>query len=389
MANKFIRYDHAAQIFYKRLDTLIAQHRTEGTRFLMFGSGMPANMAIYYLKIHGIKVEAILDNNQAKQGGTEYGTPIYSPEDYLAKFDKKIRIMIASSHEDAMTAQIKKLGYGEEQIVKLLEFQKATNDYSFADRTGYRELNREEIRERQMRLLRHLKELCDRHGLRYWLCYGTLLGAVRHHGYIPWDDDIDVFVEWKDLKKLVKIIQEEPDYGIATFINNEMDFCDSCSYMYEMESDMEVNYFPMQASLGMNIDIFPLMGVPGDEKEKQQYIADMKRLHENVWNKMYSRDELQKATAELIAYIDKYDFDTCADCGYVIGYYFTQEIWSADSFHKAMEMPFEGENFRVPSGWKTYLESLYGKDYMTPPPESERIPLHNFKAYIRETGGAR
>ena len=386
MGKKFIRHEHAIQIFYRHLDEIIIQYQTHKYRIIMFGSGTPANMAIYYLKIHDVIVEAILDNNQKKQGTQEYDTPIYSPEDYLSDFDENIRILIASSYEDEMIQQLKNLGYEQKQIVKLIDFKKSISDYSFVDRTGFRMLDRIEIREHQLKILKHLKWLCDKHGLRYWLCGGTLLGAVRHHGYIPWDDDIDVLVEMNDLKKLTTILQEDPEYGIATFIDLELDFCDSCSYMYEMSSDADVNYFPTQVSCGISIDLFPLVGIPENEQEQKQYIAELRRRNEAVWNKMYSKKELRKAATELMDCMSRYHFDESLYCGggRIISQNITKESWLVDGFRNTEEMCFEGESFRVPKEWQTYLHTMYGKDYMIPPPKERQVAQHQYKAYVPE-----
>lgn len=382
MAEKFIRHEHSIKKFYKCLDDIIAQNQIQKRRILMFGSGIPANMAIYYLKIHDVTVEAILDNNPAKQGTEQYNTPIYAPAEYLSEYDDTILIMIASSYEDAMIKQLEELGYGKQQVIQLIQFQEAMSDYSFSNRDGFRELDRMEIRQHQLNVLKHIKSVCDKHGLRYWLSGGTLLGAVRHQGYIPWDDDIDVWVEMKDLKKLTKILKTDPKYGIATYVDETVDFCDSCSYMYEISSDMDVNYFPMQVSCGISIDLFPMVGLPDDEAEMEQYATQIKILEENVWNKMYSKSELRKAATELMDFMSRYDFDKCQNCGYILSRHFTKERMPAAYYTEPTEMMFEGELYKVPGKWHDLLVNLFGENYMMLPPKEEQVAHHNFKAYM-------
>ena len=61
----------------------------------------------------------------------------------------------------------------------------------------------------ELEILKAVVEVCDRHNLKYWLVYGTLLGAVRHHGFIPWDDDMDLAMELKDLARFEKYARKE------------------------------------------------------------------------------------------------------------------------------------------------------------------------------------
>lgn len=385
MANKYIRHENSLKIFYANLDKIIDNYQQRKRKILMFGSGTPANMAIYYLKIHGIMVDAILDNDFSKQGSIQYGLPVYSPSGYLSEFDDDILILIASSYEYSMIHQLNELGYTSKHICQLIKFEKIMSDFSFVDRTGYRELNRFELRQHQLNVLRHLKKLCDQYGLRYWLVGGTLLGAIRHRGYIPWDDDIDVYVEMKDLKKLTALLQDDPDFGIATFVDQSIDISVPCAYMYEMASDMDINYFPTQISCGISIDIFPLTGIPDTQAELEKYITDAKQLNQNIWKKIYSKQEARKATTEQMKFMSHYDFDKCSHVGYIYsrwGYY--KEIFPVEGFINTTQVEFEGEYYRAPLQWENYLVTLYGENYMQLPPESERVPLHRFKAYMKD-----
>lgn len=382
MADKFIRHEYASKKIYNSLNDIISQNKKHKRRMVIFGAGGPVNIISYYLKLHGITIEAILDNDITKQGSVYYGKTVYDPNKYLSKFDDDFCIMILSSHEDDMIKQCKDLGYDDSHIRQILHYNETLADFSFSNREGFRELNQAEIRQHQINVLKHLKYLCETHGLRYWLCGGTLLGAVRHQGYIPWDDDIDVFVEMKDLKKLTELLKDDLDFEIASFVDEKINFCESCSYMYEMTSDLDVNNYCLQVSWGVGIDIFPMVGIPAEGAELTQYISKITKLNDNVWNKLYSKQELRKATTELMEFMSQYDFDECPNCGYILSRHFTKEILPANYYTKTTELIFEGEKYVAPAGYHEYLVSLYGEDYMIPPPVNEREPRHNYKAYV-------
>lgn len=378
---KFVRHKYSIEKFYGNLDKVIEQNKVTPRRIVMFGSGVPSVMAIYYLKINGAPIEAVIDNSKSKQGTEFENLRIYSPEELLGKYDDTFLILIASSYEDEMIEQIESMGYqASKHCVQLLLFKQAVEDYSFSSYNKSSQMSREMVREHQLRVLKRLKDICDEHHLRYWLCGGTLLGAIRHKGYIPWDDDIDILVEMKDLKTLAKILEDDPEFALASYVNLEDDFFDSCSYMYERNTLMDINYFPMQISCGVNIDLFPLVGLPEGEKFKE-YMTQITELERNSWRNMYDKKKLRIATTELLNFMSSYDYDKYENCGYVLSRHREDEYLPATYYNEIVEVEFEGEYYRAPKEWHKYLIAMFGENYMELPPEKERVPHHNFRAY--------
>ena len=72
-------------------------------------------------------------------------------------------------------------------------------------------LSGEEVKRKEVEILNHIVAVCEKHGLRYYLSYGTLLGAIRHKGFIPWDDDIDISMPRADYEQLLKVMLANPD----------------------------------------------------------------------------------------------------------------------------------------------------------------------------------
>ena len=374
----------AVDRFYCALNDLETQ-MTDQDKILIFGTNKVSGMMAYYLKEKGRQICGFIDNDVTRQGKEVFGLPIYAPEQKLKPFDDTYRILIVSGHQDSMVKQLEQLGYTLERHIKIvIDLNKEMQDFSFADRRGYVELTEDEIRQGQLRVLKHLKEVCEKHQLRYYLAGGTLLGAVRHQGFIPWDDDIDVFVELEDLKKLNEIMKEDKDYSLLTFVDEESEYCDEYTLLVEHATIMDNNHFPIQLTTGISIDISYLSGIPDGEEELSAYAQKAKELEQIKWNKLYSREECKKATKDVVAYLSQYKFGATKRVGSVLSPHYLREVFQYESFAKPTQVLFEGEYYSAPSDYDAYLTQLYGKDYMTPPPEPARDGHHSFKVYHRK-----
>lgn len=119
----------------------------------------------------------------------------------------------------------------------------------------------EELKRIQTDILNFVDGFCKKNGLRYWLAYGTLLGAVRHKGYIPWDDDIDILMFREDYEKFVTTFKDERYKVFATEVNAKYPYPfakvgDTATYFEEEIKDA--------IDTGVNIDVFPLDYIPED-----------------------------------------------------------------------------------------------------------------------------
>lgn len=264
-----------------------------------------------------------------------------------------------------------------------------------------KELTLQELKDIEFDMLKVFDDFCKENNIRYFLAYGTLLGAIRYKKFIPWDDDVDVLVPREDYNRLITLFQDNERYKLFAFEKNEAylypfaKLCDMTTRKVEFNLDSGFE-------LGVDIDIFPLDAFDDDfekaKKEAKQLKKDMLCLgwsklvsppsnnpvkflgqcffmafHKMVGSKHYIRKMIRKCIGKSLngsAYIG------CK----VWCVYGPRGIIPAEAFADSVDIEFEGRMFPAPIGWDTYLTCLYG-DYLPEPPVEKRKTHHSFKAY--------
>ena len=258
-------------------------------------------------------------------------------------------------------------------------------------------LSVEEIRETELNMLKIIKDFCNEHNLTYYLSNGTLLGAVKYKGFIPWDDDIDIFLPREDYDYLVEhFVDTFPYVLFSTQRVKEFRFpfaklCDMTTRRIEDNNDNGVE-------LGMDIDIFPLDTWHEDavrQVKKQCRTLTFLRLAKN--RRIVSTNPLRTLTKRVTAvfckmfsasyFIKKMQkrasqyYPESKNLGCVVWpVYGANEIIPKEVFSQTIEVEFEGEKFSAPVGYDTYLRSLYG-NYEEDPPLEKQKTHHRFTAY--------
>lgn len=269
-----------------------------------------------------------------------------------------------------------------------------------------RKLTLKEIKEKELELALELQEVCRTHGLRLYLCGGSLLGAVRHGGFIPWDDDIDVSLPRPDYRKLIELNKKESLFSDHLRLICYENGTDSYPFMKLVDTRTRVQdaYSKEDASSALWVDILPVDGVPEDPQQQrdifqktEKYRKILKlnwanpRAGKTTFRRMFKRFVIpfaklygiRRCNEKLIALASREPFETARKVAIVTwGLYGTGEVVDKEAFLQPVDVSFEGYTFQAMSCWDQYLTQLYG-DYMQLPPEEKR-KTHDMDAWIAE-----
>lgn len=243
-----------------------------------------------------------------------------------------------------------------------------------------------ELRALQLKLLDMLlyfDGFCKSHGLKYWLTYGTCLGAVRHNGFIPWDDDIDVEMPQKDYERLIDIFQENDDYALQTHLNEPLYMLNFAKLRDKHSSvtEKDAGLAEYQHS-GCFIDIFPMghgnhpLFVYKILKQHCVWIVHMPKRHKLGKLGMRIYRLLKSIHFHIVERVWKGDNDGDRPMLRVsAGVYEYQHVIYCEDVDETVDLEYEGHMLPVPRGYDRYLTMEYG-DYMQLPPESMRHGSH-------------
>lgn len=244
-----------------------------------------------------------------------------------------------------------------------------------------KKLNLDEIKGIELSLLIEFDKLCKKNGLYYTLCGGTLLGAVRHGGFIPWDDDIDVYMPFEDYIFLLRNFPEDDKYAILNWRLQ-----DDCAMTFSKIIDCDTylihdRWFPYLYVMGCYIDIFPLGGYPGEESSIRQKWEYDERM-DAKWNYYYLMKNMKDREDCREEIVGK-KFSISFDSAYMVGamHRIMQKRWAVNRrvFSETIKIKFEDDEFSAPIGYDEYLKTRYG-DYMKIPSKEKRI-AHSFYTY--------
>lgn len=268
-------------------------------------------------------------------------------------------------------------------------------------------ISKEQLRSLQLReldLLKYFRDFCDSHNLTYYVCGGCLIGALRYGGFIPWDDDADVFMPRPDFEIFVKeYLKENPSERFVLLNETDDTFTRNCfPTLVDTSATLIKNYQKdLDIPHGVAFDIFPIDPCPSRKTQRYaqyfwcivyslfraQTIPEKhgglmslgSKILLGIFRSYKTRKKIWKFAEKQMT---KYDIEDCKIiCELCAGPRIMRNEYPKELFESTTEITFEGERFKAMKGYRRYLEIAFGKDYMTPPPKEEQVISHDL-AYI-------
>lgn len=272
-----------------------------------------------------------------------------------------------------------------------------------------RKIELTEMKKRLVEMVEYLDKLCDENGLTLYMAGGTLLGAVRHKGFIPWDDDIDMHLTRPDYDKLIEVFRNNGNCGRYKLLVREL----NGNYLYPFAKLVDTQTLLIEkggdagVEMGLYVDIFPVDGLGNDIKTAKKH---MKKLNKYItlnlavlvkpWRKevsfvknfaiaflrviakLYGGKRLYSKMYKLAHSLP---YDECKYVGEVIDAVGEKRVVEREAVYSSyVVMPFENIQLKAPVGWDNYMSRYYG-DYMQLPPESQRVPTHGYELYDKNS----
>lgn len=245
------------------------------------------------------------------------------------------------------------------------------------------------VRESQLLILEVMKDVdrfCRQNNIPYTLSSGTMLGAVRHGGFIPWDDDADIFMLRKDFDRFVEIYKS-PKYKLSYNIYTPDDY-----YIAGYAKVVDSDYYSLAKSgkkyPGIFLDIFPLDGVPEDPTLQRKFMHRIMHYENRLYHrqrkdlvsilKSYNHS-LQWWKKKFLESTHNKQFIDSQLVGQAVGTTNYRTVLNRNRFESLTDIEFEGCKFLGFSDPHSYLTMVYGEDYMTPKKWS-----HSLKVYENE-----
>lgn len=267
-----------------------------------------------------------------------------------------------------------------------------------------KELNNLEIKEEGIRILKKVHEFCTKYEIKYSLFYGSLLGAIRHNGYIPWDDDIDIAMPRADYERFIAEFRDDY-FGVMSCYNNKYYYLPYAKVYSKDTLKIENAKVNKKYSIGFNIDVFPLDLFSSKENFAKAKGKEEKLLKKYIISTMPEKvrtfkdflllfirfplwilrkyNKYAKKIDKFFYEYDKKNFEKKYYVGNETNGYKTELIFEKDIFDNLILHKFEDCNFCITSKYDSVLKQRYG-DYMTLPSKKDQGSHHSFKAYKKE-----
>lgn len=256
-----------------------------------------------------------------------------------------------------------------------------------------------QLQDKLLEILLYFDKYCKVNNLKYYLCGGCLIGVVRHHGFIPWDDDVDLFMPRKDYERLTKIWDSTGDLDHYAFCrtDKEHNYHDAGASIRDINTT-EINRHSVNEDIchGIAIEIMPIDGCPKSKIARAiqlfnaclfslfnvQRLPDNKgkmirMLSELFYRIFRSPEKRYKIWKKAEKRMSRYSWKDCDEVTELIGALHGMILrHKKEDFEQVVYRDFEGHQLPVMAGYEKYLERIWG-DYMQLPPVEKRVAKHD------------
>ncbi|WP_217596225.1 phosphorylcholine transferase LicD [Cohnella sp. GbtcB17] len=372
----------------------IVPFKDKGLTIVWFGYLALVDVVQNALTAKGQRIDYVVDNDRMKWGRVTYGGVMVSPPDHvLTTVRKHAVVFVFSNYTDAIVQQVRSLGYRDDQIIRFpapAAYAEETEALLGGELDATGRMTLRELQLVELDILKALRDFCAEHQLKYYLAGGTLFGAVNYKGFVPWDDDIDVYMPYDDYVKLIKDFPVGGRYEILHWEAYDEFFW---PYIQMVDNTTVIMYgsTPISLAQGVFIDIIPLTGYP-EKQDEIDYRVNMNRYLESQWRWFYNARGVVEISPERPA-------DCRADIikrRYDLSFYDSPnvatavELWGGEEqwivprevFDYGRTMEFEGEQFSVARGYEEYLK-LRARKYANAPASAVQVS-HPINAYWKK-----
>lgn len=258
-------------------------------------------------------------------------------------------------------------------------------------------------------ILKQIHSYCMKNNIQYFLGYGSLLGAVRHQGFIPWDDDIDILMPRPDYEKFLQLSKEkEISKTIKVIsIHTDKDYYLPFAKVIDRRTELIEENIRFKKKIGVFVDVFPIDGLPDNTIKKMIYIMIMKLyqyiLQLSSCECVKSKNKVKKIIGKIVKpffklinlispiltprclitrmekLVSKYSYSKANNVGVIVWGHGKKEVMKKSVFKETKRVVFNGDFYNAPVGYNQYLERIYG-NYMALPPKEERVAKHQLNA---------